>query len=503
MEYLNTDMQIMNSSVRRKKIQEYFLFNVRYISDTSVHCMTISTTQWVTIPWHIPFCEWCPISPYGGALYYSQPAQNGYDMTIPIGGGATMEYTVEPNVNNRFDFEIAQISTGAQLRYAVVEDSMGVLREIASELITKRGSYSLSFRPTGNTVILQVSNEDLYNIVVFSAWNWFQTQTKTVQETILVDVCDEDKDRYRFGFNKGEKDNEWNGIGNHYEFAFRGYNPQTGRFNGSDPLHSKYPWNSTYAFAENDVIRSIDLEGLEKVTVTGNAIKIEGVKVVFTERPGATIDGREYSGGNIPYTNTVDLINKSYAELNKATSAQVYKLSMRRNPVTGEILGAYSNPETDKEYSLQYDIKVLQFKNEDEMRSSPAYNQALDNKSLMGMGLYGKDSYFENKKGGHKGIILPEGVGGKAVGDYLNTGYKATLIGPTNYNSGVTVTHEDGHNMGLSHINLGDEIGEMKGEYNSKGLMKGTHGPEPEKQEAPSNGMLIKMINTLPVQETK
>ena len=31
-----------------------------------------------------------------------------------------------------------------------------------------------------------------------------------------------------------------------------------------DPLASSFPWNSTYAFAENDVIRNIDLDGLEK-----------------------------------------------------------------------------------------------------------------------------------------------------------------------------------------------------------------------------------------------
>ncbi len=37
-----------------------------------------------------------------------------------------------------------------------------------------------------------------------------------------------------------------------------------GRFLSVDPLAMNYPWNSTYAFAENDVIRSIDLDGLEK-----------------------------------------------------------------------------------------------------------------------------------------------------------------------------------------------------------------------------------------------
>ena len=34
-----------------------------------------------------------------------------------------------------------------------------------------------------------------------------------------------------------------------------------------DPLAKSYPWNSVYAFAEGDVIRSIDLDGLEKLII--------------------------------------------------------------------------------------------------------------------------------------------------------------------------------------------------------------------------------------------
>jgi len=39
----------------------------------------------------------------------------------------------------------------------------------------------------------------------------------------------------------------------------------------SDPLGKSFPWNSPYSFAENDVIRCIDLDGLEKVVVFGGA----------------------------------------------------------------------------------------------------------------------------------------------------------------------------------------------------------------------------------------
>lgn len=40
-----------------------------------------------------------------------------------------------------------------------------------------------------------------------------------------------------------------------------------GRFFAVDPLASKYPWNSSYAFSENIVINALELEGLEKVYV--------------------------------------------------------------------------------------------------------------------------------------------------------------------------------------------------------------------------------------------
>jgi hypothetical protein len=43
---------------------------------------------------------------------------------------------------------------------------------------------------------------------------------------------------------------------------------EVARFLSVDPLARSFAWNSTYAFAENDVIRSIDLDGLEKLIVT-------------------------------------------------------------------------------------------------------------------------------------------------------------------------------------------------------------------------------------------
>lgn len=47
------------------------------------------------------------------------------------------------------------------------------------------------------------------------------------------------------------------------------------RFISIDPKAGNFPWNSPYAFAENDVIRAIDLNGLEKYIRTYNNFRFE------------------------------------------------------------------------------------------------------------------------------------------------------------------------------------------------------------------------------------
>ena len=78
-------------------------------------------------------------------------------------------------------------------------------------------------------------------------------------------------DNYRFGFNGQEKGNEVKGIGNSLAFSARMYDSRLGRFMSVDPLARDYPWNSTYAFAENTPIQAIDLEGKEAFFIHGTA----------------------------------------------------------------------------------------------------------------------------------------------------------------------------------------------------------------------------------------
>ncbi len=69
---------------------------------------------------------------------------------------------------------------------------------------------------------------------------------------------------YRFGFQGQEKDEESKGEGNSVNYKYRMHDPRVGRFFAVDPLAFKYPYNSQYAFSENQVIAFIELEGLEK-----------------------------------------------------------------------------------------------------------------------------------------------------------------------------------------------------------------------------------------------
>ena len=50
-----------------------------------------------------------------------------------------------------------------------------------------------------------------------------------------------------------------------HAFEFRMHDARLGRFWSVDPLAAKYPWNSTYAFAENSPIGYLEMEGLERL----------------------------------------------------------------------------------------------------------------------------------------------------------------------------------------------------------------------------------------------
>ena len=72
---------------------------------------------------------------------------------------------------------------------------------------------------------------------------------------------------YRYGFQGQEKDDEIKGEGLSVNYKYRMQDPRVGRFFAIDPLFRSYPHNSPYVFSENEVINSVELEGLEQAYV--------------------------------------------------------------------------------------------------------------------------------------------------------------------------------------------------------------------------------------------
>jgi RHS repeat-associated protein len=73
-------------------------------------------------------------------------------------------------------------------------------------------------------------------------------------------------DKYRYGFNGKENDNEVKGLGRQQDYGMRIYDPRLGRFLSVDPLSPKYPMLTPYQFASNRPIDGRDIDGMEYVT---------------------------------------------------------------------------------------------------------------------------------------------------------------------------------------------------------------------------------------------
>ncbi len=115
---------------------------------------------------------------------------------------------------------------------------------------------------------------------------------------------------YRYGFNGQEKDDEVKGNGNSLNYKYRMHDPRIGRFFAVDPLATKYPFNSPYAFGENTPIAFIELEGLEKA--------------YYMNRLGFYIEGENDVRG-FEYVGNVKPDKQPYMELEKSKGVLFHK----------------------------------------------------------------------------------------------------------------------------------------------------------------------------------
>ena len=86
-------------------------------------------------------------------------------------------------------------------------------------------------------------------------------------------------EKYRYGFNGQERQDELSGEGNSYDFGARMYNSRLGKWLSIDPLFAKYPALSTYCSFGNNPIMYVDPDGRAIMAATTAAETL--IKAVF------------------------------------------------------------------------------------------------------------------------------------------------------------------------------------------------------------------------------
>ena len=79
---------------------------------------------------------------------------------------------------------------------------------------------------------------------------------------------------------------------NWYDYGFRNYDPQIGRFTQLDPLTDDYPELTPYQYASNDPITNIDIDGLEGgLSVLGKSSTLENITITSITRSASNASG--------------------------------------------------------------------------------------------------------------------------------------------------------------------------------------------------------------------
>lgn len=169
---------------------------------------------------------------------------------------------------------------------------------------------------------------------------------------------------YRYGFNGKENDNEVKGEGKQQDYGMRIYDPRLGRFLSVDPLTREYPWNSSYSYAEGDIVRSIDMDGLEKYIIfrdVNSGGDLERIRILtFTDKDGNLLDNETYKNNTKLRKADVYVITQNiktgteigkikYQDALTSEQGKVYKQFSTKRPISDVIKKEYkSNAEGDR-----------------------------------------------------------------------------------------------------------------------------------------------------------
>ncbi len=141
------------------------------------------------------------------------------------------------------------------------------------------------------------------------------------------------------------------GIGEQIDYGKRIYDPRVGRFLSVDPLMARYPWNSPYSFAENDVMRAIDLDGAEHKIVIHWVDKKQGDGTFHIVKTSVRINQNEsFDGWGQPST-----ASKSSGSVFALTETYYYMMSDKKLYKGKDLLENSNVNSVNPPPSAQYD----------------------------------------------------------------------------------------------------------------------------------------------------
>jgi len=279
-----------------------------------------------------------------------------------------------------------------------------------------------------------------------------------------------------------EKDDEIKGEGNSVNYKYRMHDPRLGRFFAVDPLAAKYPYNSPYAFSENDVIAHIELEGLEKgelkiMNPKSKIAKITWKKIykVTTDGKGAVLDGgQEIINSEEFRTNLVTpyVFGENTIYIDKLPIEEKNDGTIKRNKVTLSTAKQWEEGRAWK-MVIKYDISIDC--PSDCISRDEIYEDIKSDTYLYGI-IQSEDGLAKDLKGS---TVAAANVGSTPSSydrvflnnSYFGNGRDKNTSGAS---KGELTGHEIGHNFGLHH---------EEGDYTQDGLMNNKSAKLPATKE--------------------
>jgi RHS repeat-associated protein len=172
----------------------------------------------------------------------------------------------------------------------------------------------------------------------------------------------ESSDKYRYGFQGQEKDDEVKGEGNSINYKYRMHDVRVGRFFAVDPLTKKYPWYTPYSFSGNKVIHAIELEGLEEY-LTNDGVSLGQVGNNKSKRIMVGIAAGSKEAKNI--STAIKVVNEISGKINRdlQNKPEAAATEYLNHSKTKNILKIHDKLETElfngSESLLSYKFKKL------------------------------------------------------------------------------------------------------------------------------------------------